>query len=789
MPVVAAALASHVVAAACRRMGMHPALAASVSGVGLVLFVTWVVEPHTATMGLIPGPDTWRGVGADLRDAFAKFGEVKAPVATTRGFVLTCVVGTWMAAYLADLFAFRMRARFEALVPSFTIFLFGAMLGTDRHRVAVATLYLAAILAFVVLADLSAKAASTTWFGNRTADGQGAVLRGAVVVAIVAVAAGALVGPRLPGAESAGLFGLGDNPGGSNSPRVTVSPLVDIRGRLVDQSDLEAFVVASPEPSYWRLTSLESFDGNIWSSRGTYQRVRGSLDPDIVSSGPADPLRQEFTLGALSSIWLPAAFRPSKVTTRLPGMRYEQGSASLLTDAATGDGLRYTVESEVPRFTEEELATAPGGAPSDVAEHYLGLPETFPTEAAALAREATAGQTTAFGKARALQDWFLRNFTYTLAVPPGHGNDAIVRFLQDKRGYCEQFAGAYAAMARSIGLPARVAVGFTPGTVDEGGLFHVTGKQAHAWPEVYLAGYGWVLFEPTPGRAPPGSDYTGTPAGAGGQQGTAPEPASPDTTAPSSESPSTAPPTTAAPTPGEPPGRGQPVCDPGPIGTLANVILGIVGVKYRICLDGWLAGPIVDALSIVLLVLLLGGLIAAVPVARWARRERRRAAATTPAERVLVAWDEAEEDLAVTGLGRLRHETTTEYAGRVGPVAGADVAEPLQWLAAGTETASWSDRGVAPEVATQAAVAPTAIASALRAGVSPLRRARWPSTPGRCCAAGRARAADVLDSARRRRRWSRSPVSQGIPRRRSVGRSHNDARCEDRRLFRCARSA
>ncbi len=701
VPVVAAALASHVVAAACRRMGMHPALAAIVSGLGLVLFVTWVVEPHTATMGVIPGPDTWRGFGADLRDAFAKFGEVKAPVATTRGFVLTCVVGTWMAAWLGDLFAFRMRARFEALVPSFTIFLFGAMLGTDRHRVAVAALYLAAILAFVVLADLSAKAASTTWFGDRTADGQGAVLRGAVVVAVVAVVVGAVVGPRLPGAESAGLFGLGDRPGGSNSPRVTVSPLVDIRGRLVDQSDLEAFVVDSPEPSYWRLTSLESFDGNIWSSRGTYQRVKGSLDPDIVSSGPADPLRQEFTVGALSSIWLPAAFRPSKVTTRVPGMRYEQGSASLLTDEATGDGLRYVVESEVPRFTEEELATAPGGAPPDVAESYLGLPEAFPAEAAALAREATAGQTTAFGKARALQDWFLQNFTYSLAVSPGHGNDAVVRFLRDRKGYCEQFAGAYAAMARSIGLPARVAVGFTPGTVDDAGLFHVTGKQAHAWPEVYLAGYGWVLFEPTPGRTPPGGEYTGTPAGGGGGNGVAPDPASPETTAPASESPSTAPPTTAAPTPEElqtaPGATGS-----GGIGGFARVLIAL---------------------------LLVGMAVAAIPVTRRIRRDRRRAAASTPAERVLVAWDEAEEDLGVTGLSRLRHETTTEYAGRVGPVAGADVAEPLEWLAAGTEAASWSDGGVAPEVATQAAGAPTVIATALRAGVSPLRRARWALDP------------------------------------------------------------
>ncbi len=703
VPVVAAALASHVVAAACRRAGLHPALATAVSGIGLVLFVTWVVEPHTATMGLIPGPDTWHGFGADLRDAVAKFGEVKAPVATTRGFVLACVVGTWLAAWLADLFAFRMRARLEALVPSFTIFLFGAMLGADRHRVVVAALYLAAVLAFVVLADLSAKAASTTWFGSRTADGQGAVLRGAVVVGVVAVGVGAVVGPLLPGAASSGLFGLGDRAGGSRSPRVTVSPLVDIRGRLVDQSDLEAFVVASPEPSYWRLTSLESFDGSIWSSRGTYQRVKGSLDADITSSGVAVPLRQEFTVGALSSIWLPAAFRPSKVTTPVPGMRYEEDSASLLTDESTGDGLRYTVESEVPRFSEIELAAAPGGAPRDVAERYLNLPPDFPAEAAAVAREATAGEATAFGKARALQDWFLENFTYTLNVAPGHGNDAILRFLQERKGYCEQFAGAYAAMARSIGLPARVAVGFTPGTLDDAGRYHVTGKQAHAWPEVYLAGSGWVLFEPTPGRSPPGGDYTGTPAGAGGQEAVTPDASSPATTAAPSPTPSDADPsapTTAVPDPSQEELQQQSGSDG--VGT---------------------------ALKILLAVALAALAVGAIPLARRVRRDRRRAAAATPAERVLVAWDEAEEDLGVTGLGRLRHETTTEYAGRVGPVAGAEVATPLEWLASGTEAASWSRAGVAPEVAVQAAGAPTAIATALRAGVGPLRRAQWALDP------------------------------------------------------------
>ena len=90
----------------------------------------------------------------------------------------------------------------------------------------------------------------------------------------------------------------------------------------------------------------------------------------------------------------------------------------------------------------------------------------------------------------------------------GHDEDAIRSFLDARRGYCEQFAGTYAAFARSIGLPARVAVGFTPGELTDG-VYVVRGQHAHAWPEVWFEGIGWVPFEPTPGRGAPGAQsYT-----------------------------------------------------------------------------------------------------------------------------------------------------------------------------------------------------------------------------------------------------------------------------------------
>jgi transglutaminase-like putative cysteine protease len=120
----------------------------------------------------------------------------------------------------------------------------------------------------------------------------------------------------------------------------------------------------------------------------------------------------------------------------------------------------------------------------------------------------TASATTPYDKAIALKNWFRANFEYSLTVERGHSNDAMLNFLSIKKGYCEQFSGTFAAMARAIGLPTRVVVGFTPGILRSDGLYHVAGRHAHAWDEVWFDGYGWVAFDPTPGRGAPGGEQT-----------------------------------------------------------------------------------------------------------------------------------------------------------------------------------------------------------------------------------------------------------------------------------------
>ena len=125
------------------------------------------------------------------------------------------------------------------------------------------------------------------------------------------------------------------------------------------------------------------------------------------------------------------------------------------------------------------------------------------------AQKVTADGSTPYDKALLLQDYFRdpTKFTYDLNVGPGHSNRALETFLfGGGRGY-RSSSQARSRPWRSVGLPARVAVGFTPGIRDpnDPNLYRVRGIHAHAWPEVYLGQYGWVPFEPTPTRGPPGA--------------------------------------------------------------------------------------------------------------------------------------------------------------------------------------------------------------------------------------------------------------------------------------------
>ncbi|MGQ0520604.1 MAG: transglutaminase family protein [Actinomycetota bacterium] len=700
VPLVGAAVVGHALMWAGRRRGVPLGVAAAAALAGVALTAGWLLFPETTTAG-VPGPGTLAAARSALAGAWTQFGDVVAPAPASDGFLLAAMVGVGVTAVLADWAAFRMRVLFEAVVPSFTLFAFTATLGTAGGRAPMVALYLAALLLFIVVHRAGLEAEGTSWFASRSRGGTRALLRGAAVLGAAAVASAVVVGPHLPGADAEAVLAWRDTGSDGDGRRSTVSPLVDIRGRLVDQSTTEVFTVRTNRPAYWRLTSLDTFNGQIWSSDASYRPV-GSRLPAAGGGAPADRVVQEFRIGALSSIWLPAAYRPEAVGG-VDDVSYNADLGSLITGEDTTDGLTYTVESAVPRLTAEELrgASAVGGL-SD-RRRFVDLPPV-PGRVAALAESlAAGGDGTPFGTGLAIQSFFRQRFVYDLNASAGHSDQALERFLfTDRRGYCEQFAGAFAVLARHVGLPTRVAVGFTPGEPGEDGLLHVRGLNAHAWPEVFIDGFGWVAFEPTPGRGAPGSDaYLGVP----------PAQASPD-------SPNTAttaaPPTTVAdeevPTPST-------SVAPGEVAAGAGAEAG--------------AGRPLTRHPLVVAVVVLVALALAVPVAKGARRRRRRAGAATPADRVWVAWTEAEDAVGRAGAPRRPSETLAEHARRAGPAAALDdeAALALATLAADAAAASYAAGPLADEVASRAVLAASAVERDVTGRASARRRVLWTLDP------------------------------------------------------------
>jgi transglutaminase-like putative cysteine protease len=691
--VLLAVVVAHGLAWGARRMRLSLGGAVFLSVVGLFLFVAYAVEPHTLSAGL-PLGKTWHAISTDLSDALNKFNTAVPPTPVTRGFVLASVVATWACAFLADTAAFRLAATFETVIPSFTIFLFGSVLAYNRNRLALSALYLASVLLFVLFISVARREESANWLAGRKGPGSRALLGRGVGLAALAVLVAVAVGPDLPGAGSAPVFNWRAKDNGPSS-RTTISPLVDIRTRLVDQSDNELFTVQSSSAEYWRITALDKFDGKIWSSVGTYKPAGGGLPNGVRTRAPSNTVTEKFGITGLSSIWLPAAFRPTHLDG-IKNVRFDPESSSLLTDAETSNGLTYRVESSLPQLTPTALGTAPPVLPQSIIDRYLALPAGFPSSVARLANQVTAGATTPYAKAKALQDYLRNNYKYDLNVPAGHSDDALQRFLfVTKRGYCEQFAGSYAAMARAINLPSRVAVGFTPGQQVGPDTYRVLNRHAHAWPEVYLSGYGWVAFEPTPGRgAPDDQSYTGVSPMP--QEGLSP----PATVA----SPQT--PTTTG-SPGTSPNRQTPTTNPpaqqGSHGT-----------------PGWLKALLVLAVIAIIAVGVLGFLIGR----RRQAFKRRRSAATTADARALVAWAEASEALALAGYPRKRAETPAEYARRV-PGTAAISPTPMSTLADATAAAAYSAGGIGPDDAAAASEAADTIRDQLAAQAKRMERLRW----------------------------------------------------------------
>jgi transglutaminase-like putative cysteine protease len=635
-PLLLAAIGSHMVAATARRWNLSLAVSSVVSLVALVVVTTIAFYRNTMWF-FLPTRTTWHTFTADVADAWHRFALSVPPVDPAKGFLVAAVLAVWLAGTLADGFAFHVRAGVEALLPSALVFVFVSGLAADRLRLLSAVLWLVAALVFGVLHRNLRQLTAGGWLTRHRRGVVSSNLAVGGAIGLVVLLVTLVVAPSLPGYGAPPVI----NPHNRANDGTVISPFVQIKGRLVNQSDKEVFAATSSAKTYWRLTALETYSNEQWSSQRTYGDADGLLGGGV-SSRYTRTVTQQITLtSSLDSAWLPAAYSPQRVDTATQiAVRYDRESSSLFRqDTQVKAGFTYTVTSAVPNLNPDLLREATDAPSTKILKTYTQLDE-FPDDLRALAASIAVGDTP-YDKALALQNWFRDKFTYDINVPTGQGTSAIRTFLKNQRGYCEQFAGTFAVFARSVGLPARVAVGFTPGTLETDGKYHVEGRHAHAWPEVYLTGIGWVPFEPTPERGnPDAATYTGVP------------PQQVDEAPPTTVSTAT---TTAFPAEN----FGFPEIDLSKQGPGA----GVTGTPTKVdnSVPRWL---VKFGIVVVVLLVVGGGWMIAVPRLKRSRWERRRRAATNAAGRAIVAWNEVTTALGHVGVPPQPCETPLEYAHR-----------------------------------------------------------------------------------------------------------------------------
>lgn len=536
----------------------------------------------------------------------------------------------------------------------------------------------------------------------------GSIRRSAGTIGGVATALAIVVPVAIPTLD-VHLFDFG--PGSGGDDEITLeNPMTDLRRDLKREDDVPLLKLTTdePTPAYLRISVLNRFSDDQWTSGD--RAIPNDQGPDgpmpaLEGVDPTVP-RQERDYrveiyDAFGSSWLPTQAPVSAITAE-GDWRYDRATMDFIAgdDGLTTAGLSYEMTGVDLGLDADAMVAAPSGA-SQVDDEFLDLPDDLPEMVTELARSVTEDATSPFEKAVALQNWFRRDggFEYSLAVEPGNGTDDLVRFLDPQTGrvgYCEQFASAFAVMARTLDIPARVAVGFLQPRLVGENTFEYSAFDLHAWPEIYVPGSGWVALEPTPpGRASGVPPYTRIDVGGSGEEVQPTQ--SPEATP--SAAPTTAPRETEAPVPEQDPTAGTDSTDGGGFPWLP--------------VGGGLAG-----------VLVLVG-VALLP--RSVRRSRRQRRLDGDAE---VVWAELRDTAVDLGLTwphrRSPRETRDHLVRHLGPLTdAADPVASLERVVAALEIARYGR----PGSATSRSLRPDAeiCVAALVEGSSrrSVRRAEW----------------------------------------------------------------
>lgn len=509
---IAAALISVAISALTERRGLF--VATVLSAAGLVVVLAWLVFPQTAWYGL-PTMRTLRAVGRSLEWVGQQARVQIAPTPPLAPLMLASVTAVWTAMFAAYALAVRAGSPLLAILPSVALVGFADLVLEDGVRPLYAVVFLVAVLA-VVFADglRRIRQWGPLWAPPfRQRPFSSATAKGVRRVALLAVLAALLIPGILPGFRSAALVDLSDTAGTG----ARIDPFVSIKSSLERDEKIELFQVTTDGgAAYWRLFALDRFDGETWSLSDPTLAIAPAVPDSTVLWGPLEgmggqTLTQSYqVLTDLPDRWVPMAYPPDTLDFPDAWVRYDAELGAARSTNVLEEGLEYQVTSRIAQPTPEELDRVSFDAPSEYGQDTF-LPGSVSPRVLKIAENWTKAEPTPYRKVFAIQQRLRSSpFAYSTNVEPTADSDALLTFLTQTRvGFCQQFSTAMAVLVRELGYPARVVVGFRPGERD-GDTFTVASTDAHSWVEVRFPGYGWLAFEPTPGRSNPISAEPGT---------------------------------------------------------------------------------------------------------------------------------------------------------------------------------------------------------------------------------------------------------------------------------------
>lgn len=444
-------------------------------------------------------------------------------------FTVVMSVLFWLLTYLAIWFSFRAHSLWVVLLPSSVTLTINLYYGPERIGFFIVPYIL---LALLFTARYALYTYERTWQAGRVRYSPDIVytfLRYGSILALIAVVL-AWVIPTAASNEDVEIFFSRFNEPWERvksewirlfstlqSERTTISynqfgSSLGLGGP-VKLGNATVMDVQSVAGRYWRATVYDYYTGDGWISKVTNTAF---LEPgEIVEGLPVYEARrtitQTFTIYMPGTTQLYALGQPERfsMVTRVDliaapsteGQPIPEAVAMVNSRYKLRDAESYMAVSTIPSAAEDAMRLAGEDYPEWI-DRYLQLPDTVPQRVHDLAREIAQPYDNAYDKATAIQD-YLREYTYNqqIAAPP-EGVDRVDYFLFEmKEGYCNYYASAMAVMARSVGIPARIAAGYSRGEFDrDAQAYRVREHNSHAWVEVYLPRFGWIEFEPTAGE-------------------------------------------------------------------------------------------------------------------------------------------------------------------------------------------------------------------------------------------------------------------------------------------------